>query len=37
MLKPADPARWTMRQVSRKVNSHRNDGLDLLEPVDVAG
>jgi len=37
MLKPADPARWTMSQVSRKVNSHRNDGPALLESVVVAG
>ena len=37
MLKPADPERWTMHPVSRQVNSPRNDGPDLLEPVDAAG
>ena len=37
MLNPTDPERWTMHPVSRQVNSPRNDGADLLEPVDVAG
>lgn len=33
MLKPADPARWTMHPVSRRVSSPRNDGPELLERV----
>jgi putative SOS response-associated peptidase YedK len=33
LLKPVDPAQWTMHLVSRHVNSPRNDGPDLLEPV----
>ena len=37
MLKPADPAPWTMHPVSRQVNSPRNDGPALLEQVDTAG
>ena len=37
MLKPADPAPWTLYPVSRQVNSPRNDSPELLEPVDVAG
>jgi putative SOS response-associated peptidase YedK len=37
MLKPADAARWTMRPVTRQVNSPRNDSPDLLEPVDAEG
>jgi len=37
MLKPANAAAWTMHPVSRQVNSPRNDGPDLLEPVDAAG
>lgn len=37
MLKPADAAPWTMHPVSRQVNSPRNDGPDLLEPVEAAG
>ena len=37
MLRPANPERWTTHPVSRQVNSPRNDGPDLLEPVDVAG
>ena len=37
MLKPADPARWTMHAVSWQVNSPRNDSPDLLEPLDSAG
>jgi putative SOS response-associated peptidase YedK len=37
MLKPANAAPWTMHPVSRQVSSPRNDGPDLLEPVDAAG
>ena len=37
MLKPADPATWTLYPVSRQVNSLRNDSPELLEPVDAAG
>lgn len=33
MLKPASPAHWLMHPVSRQVNSPRNDGPELLEPV----
>lgn len=33
MLPPADPSPWTLRQVSRKVNSPKYDSPDLLEPV----
>jgi putative SOS response-associated peptidase YedK len=33
LLRPADPEPWTVREVSRKVNSPRNDGPDLIEPV----
>jgi putative SOS response-associated peptidase YedK len=33
MLRPADPGLWELRQVSRKVNSPKNDAPDLLEPV----
>ena len=33
MLRPADPERWTTHSVSRQVNSPRNDGSELLEPV----
>ena len=36
MLRPAEPAAWELRQVSRKVNSPRNDSPDLLEPVAMA-
>jgi len=36
-LKPADAAGWKLHPVSRQVNSPRNDGPDLLEPVDAAG
>jgi len=36
MLRPADPAPWALRQVSRKVNSPKNDSPDLLEPVAAA-
>jgi putative SOS response-associated peptidase YedK len=35
MLKPADPARWTLHPVSRKVNSPRNDGPELLDAVEA--
>jgi putative SOS response-associated peptidase YedK len=34
MLKPADPAALAMHEVSRQVNSPRNDGPELLEAVD---
>ena len=37
MLKPTDAAGWTMYPVSRQVNSPRNDGADLLEPVESEG
>jgi putative SOS response-associated peptidase YedK len=33
MLRSAEPAAWQGRQVSRKVNSPKNDSPDLLEPV----
>jgi len=33
MLHPADPTGWALCQVSRKVNSPKNDSPDLLEPV----
>jgi putative SOS response-associated peptidase YedK len=33
MLRPADPAPWMLREVSRKVNSPKNDGPDLIESV----
>jgi putative SOS response-associated peptidase YedK len=33
MLKTADPAPWTMHPVSRQVNSPRNDGPELIDPV----
>jgi putative SOS response-associated peptidase YedK len=36
MLRPAEPAAWELRQVSRKVNSPKNDSPDLLEPVAIA-
>jgi putative SOS response-associated peptidase YedK len=36
LLLPAPPAPWTLVEVSRKVNSPRNDGPDLLEPVTAA-
>ncbi|MEA3275021.1 MAG: SOS response-associated peptidase [Pseudomonadota bacterium] len=35
MLKPTDPERWTMHEVSRQVNSPRNDGPELLSAVDA--
>ncbi len=37
MQKPADAALWTMHPVSRQVNSPRNDGPALLEPVETEG
>ena len=37
MLKPVDPAPWTLYPVSRQVNSPRNDSPDLLERVDATG
>ena len=37
MLKPADPALWTLYPVSRRVNSPRNDSPELVEAVDIAG
>jgi putative SOS response-associated peptidase YedK len=33
MLRPAESTAWELRQVSRKVNSPKNDSPDLLEPV----
>jgi putative SOS response-associated peptidase YedK len=33
MLRPAESTAWELRQVSRKVNSPKNDSTDLLEPV----
>jgi putative SOS response-associated peptidase YedK len=33
MLKPTDPGPWSMHPVSRQVNSPRNDGPDLLQPI----
>lgn len=32
LLKPAEPDHWTMHAVSRRVNSPRNDGPDLIAP-----
>jgi putative SOS response-associated peptidase YedK len=37
MLKPTDPVPWSMHPVSRQVNSPRNDGPDLLEPLAPMG
>ena len=37
MLRPVNPERWTTHPVSRQVNSPRNDGPDLLEPVESEG
>lgn len=31
LLRPAEPTAWELHQVSRKVNSPRNEGPDLLE------
>jgi len=36
LLRPTDPEPWTLRQVSRRVNSPKNDTPDLLEPVATA-
>jgi putative SOS response-associated peptidase YedK len=36
LLRPADPQGWTLVEVSRKVNSPRNDGPELIEPVAAA-
>ena len=36
MLRPADPAPWTIQEVSRKVNSPKNDSPELIEPVAAA-
>ncbi len=36
MLKPIGPEDWTMHPVSRRVNSPRNDGPELIEPVASA-
>ncbi len=36
MLKPADPGAWTLHPVSRRVNSPRNDGPELLESMDTS-
>jgi len=33
MLRPADPGPWTLREVSRKVNSPKNDSSELIEPI----
>ena len=33
LLRPADPAGWTVYPVSRAVNSPRNDSPALLEPA----
>ena len=33
MLRPAEPGPWAVRQVSRKVNSPRNDSPEILESV----
>ena len=37
MLKPADPAALAMHEVSRQVNSPRNDGPELLAAVNGDG
>jgi putative SOS response-associated peptidase YedK len=36
LLRPALPDPWTLVEVSRKVNSPKNDSPDLLEPVTAA-
>ena len=33
MLRPADPEPWTLREVSLKVNSPKNDSPELIEAV----
>ena len=35
LLRPADPHRWAMHQVSRRVNSPPSEGPDPLAPVDA--
>jgi putative SOS response-associated peptidase YedK len=37
LLKPTLPENWALHPVSRQVNSPRNDGPDLLTPVEAAG
>jgi putative SOS response-associated peptidase YedK len=36
MLRPAEPEAWTLVEVSRKVNSPKNDSHDLIEPAAAA-
>jgi putative SOS response-associated peptidase YedK len=36
LLKPTDPDAWTLHPVSRRVNSPRNDGPELLDSVDAS-
>jgi putative SOS response-associated peptidase YedK len=33
LLRPSEPTPWTLRRVSRKVNSPKNDGPELIESV----
>lgn len=33
LSKPADPDGWTLHPVSKRVNSPRNDGPELLDPI----
>ncbi|MGE5154602.1 MAG: SOS response-associated peptidase [Bdellovibrio bacteriovorus] len=35
LLRPTDPDPWTLHPVSRQVNSPRNDGPELLTPVEA--
>jgi putative SOS response-associated peptidase YedK len=35
MLMPAETAQWAMHEVSRRVNSPKSEGPELLEPVDA--
>ncbi len=35
MLKPVDPAQWTVHRVSQRVNSPRNDGPELVEVTEI--
>jgi putative SOS response-associated peptidase YedK len=37
LLVPADSGGWTRYPVSKSVNSPRNDGAELLEPVELPG
>jgi putative SOS response-associated peptidase YedK len=37
MLKPTDPVPLSMHPVSRRVNTPRNDGPDLLDPIISKG